>query len=287
MLNSCHPHRLIRDQILLLNICSDTIADFVNNQKDILSKSTNDEFCVTFVEGRDRVFGSYEELACLLSTKLHSKFNYKTYCFIYKDRINDFISFFDSFLPHAIKRLNINIVPIELIDNREKLSDFMINKMVFLLGEEHKYYLNVQPDGFLIKRGWEDFYLGIGCPPFIGCHWQHSASILAQEPNTKKWFHLDGKSVNLANGGFSLRDIKSCRIASITLNGVTLAECGREDFAKPPEDLYFCFTLYSMLGYNKPSLEDCRKFSLDPINRTQYLNGDSFGFHCPVATEQI
>ena len=61
-----------------------------------------------------------------------------------------------------------------------------------------------------------------------------------------------------------------------------MREYGREDNRSPPEDLFYSHLINGTLkGSRVANLQQCMKFSLDPITKDEYNRKESFGFHSP------
>lgn len=274
MFTSCHPHKTLKDQALIGHINFNALVEY------LVTKDKGTKHCFAYIEGRDRPFDSYEVLGMLKSTRLYSQKYWPIYCFIYENRIKEFISFLHQYEYGIVERWNIIIKPLkETIDSREKLNKFMVEELLFLLGDEHEWVTIIQPDSGLIKAGWEEYVESINAP-FLAAPWRHNAALVYNQGN--EWYKFNNDYVNVGNGGFSARRIEDCKKAANILKGVKLAELGNPNLDYPPEDLRFGYTLYSLLGYKKPTVEQCNTFSLDPINLQQYKDKVSFGFHCPI-----
>lgn len=258
-LNSCHPHRSVEDQSVLGKICFDTLCI-----KEKI-KDRNNQFCFIFVEGRERKLNSYEDLAALKSCRVFSKYNYPIY--IFQNRISfgaNKTIFYDE-----IK--NIYNIPINPINNRYDYSEFC-KVLYHLIPPIHEYAVTIQPDGFFIKEGWEEFILQHKFD-YIGAPWRHYAGIC-----NEKGEEIENVRVNIGNGGFSCRKIDKMKEISSKFAEFKLLERGSQ--YPPPEDL-FCGYFSRILGYNLPTVEQANSWSLDPIDLEDYLNKKSFGFHCP------
>lgn len=277
---TCHNNKNIHDNILLSYISFDTLI------QPLEIKSRSNRFAHVYIEGRSNYeFNAPEILAMLKSTRLYSQKFWPIYCFIYKENVGNFIEFLQTYDADILDKWNIVIQPLdESIDSRQKLNDFMVDKLFFILSDEHIWANIVQPDGYWITNNiknelWEDFVDRINVP-MLGAPWKHYAGIIYNEEN--QWYRFNADNTNFCNGGFSIRDIQKCRKASKLLKGVKLAEMGHPKYAPPPEDLRFGFTLYSLMGYTQPSKKDCQIFSSDPIDLEQFEAKQSFGFHCPI-----
>lgn len=267
-LNSCHSNRAIQDQSVLGKICFDSICIYYNSSP----KKRSNEFCFVFVDGRDREINSYEDFGAFLSLDPNSEYIYKKYAFV---RNPDNFLFNDSKL---INDLNIEVRRIETLSSLEEYSRFCCEKLYHMLPEQSKHVVTFQPDGFLMKKGWENFYSSVGSP-YLSAHWRHNASIAKRiSGGTTLW---NGKTTNVGNGAFSCRDAEVMRKISKDYYSGGLFEVGREDFRIPMEDLFFSFFSFCVLGYTPPSLESCDLWAQDPLELDDFIKKKSYGFHYP------
>lgn len=272
-MNSCHPNRAAKDQIVLGKICFDILN--IKYQE----KPNSDDFCGIFLESRNRAVNSYEEYASMFSFKAFSQFNYPIFAFVNENIIKE-----NKFLdPEKVKEWRINLIPIQELATRKDYAVFNYKFNVFnKLGGIDKC-VTLHPDGFLIKEGWEEYVIKNDFD-FIGAKWLHCPSIRSSNTTINNEL-LKMSPVYGCNGGFSYRkaSVMNAIINKFNQNSLnTLYENGRADKFPPPEDLFFNFFGWNLGLIKPPTKEECDIFSLDPITLKEYNNQASFGFHCPL-----
>lgn len=263
-LDSCHSKKNIEDQSLLGKICFDIL------NANVIHKQESNKYCAIFVEGRDREINSYEDFACFKSFYTYSAYKYPIYALV-KNKKN---FLFDSDL---INVFNIKIIEINSLNSLDKYSDFCINELYHLI-PDHIGALTIQPDGFLIKFGWEQF-IEQNNIDFIGAHWAHCPAVETKIDD--RWINTFNSHIFGCNGGFSYRNLAKTKKISLLYRGFEHRESGTEN-KRPPEDLFFSYFGFLSGIFNPISLELCCKFAKDPINYNQYIDRVSFGFHSPA-----
>lgn len=247
--------------------------DFINYVCfDILKKEKTDasfstEFAAVFVDGRDREINCLEDFACFHSFYTFSKFSYPIYVFI--NNTNNFLNG----RVDLIKKYNIIINKIPPIVSHDEYSNFCIKNLYFLIPENIKHIITIQPDGMLMKKGYEEYILNKRFP-YIGSPWLHSPSVDILNSNNQ-WIPYF-KNTQVGNGGLSYRNTDFCREASKRFSQLTLRERFTEN-KTPPEDLFFSVIANHFFG--TPSVNEARQFSIDPLDKDDYNNKVSFGFH--------
>jgi hypothetical protein len=275
-MNLLYSDRPEIEQNFIKEVCNDILS--TSNQE----KPKSNQFAGIFVEGRNRQINTLEDTAAIMSFKRFSKYNYPVYCFINNN---------DDFLHRNLlgQRFldfhNIHFIKIDPLNSLEAYTEFCIKKLYFLLPPEIENVITLQPDGMLLKSGWEDFILNSNCA-WLSSHWQHYAQI--DWKINDKW-HIFTRKTAIGNGGFSFRK-KSILIElskAFGSNLLNLREYGREDNRIPMEDLFFSGimnTIYNADGkfrYKMPTLKQCDEFSCDPLTLDIWNNKEKlpFGFH--------
>ncbi len=266
-----YEDRSEQDKEFIRKVCGD-ILYYINPYKE-----ESNEFAGIFVEGRNREINCLEDFAAIHSFKAFSKYNYPIFCFV-----NNKENFLDNCSIY-IKRNRINIIEIPPLNSLEEYTEFCIKKLYFMLPDWVENVITLQPDGMLLKNGWEDYIKNCNVD-WLSSHWRHYAQIDWKIDNN--WYIFTKKTA-IGNGGFSFRK-KSIMIELSKAFGSKLQdlrEYGREDNRFPMEDLFFCGIMNTVFEkYFMPTLKQCCGFSRDPLDIEQYkdlLSGkDSFyGFH--------
>ena len=248
------------DQAFIKLVCN----DILQNDKNHTCKS--DVFAGIFVEGRNREINNLEDFASFHSFYVFSEYSYPIYVFI-----NNTKNFLNN-REDLIKKYNIIINQIPTLSHDE-YSDFCIKKLYFLIPENIKHIITIQSDGMFMKKGYENYVLNKKFA-YIGSPWLHSPSIDILN-SSNEWIPFF-KDTRVGNGGLSYRNTDFCRAASKQFSSLTLRERFTEN-KRPPEDLFF--STIANHFFKSPSLEEARKFSIDPLDEHDYNNKTSFGFH--------
>lgn len=246
-------------------VCRALDLKIQSTQLDIKSN----EFCGVFVDTRPRAVGLIEEFAAFKSFKACSAANYPIFAFLNENYAHDFLN------EKLIQDWRITVIPTKNLDCSKNLieySDFMLRKLPFLVPQEFKKAIFFQSDGFLTQFGWEDF-VNNNIYYFLGAPTRHISSVVF--PNRP---HLNNKGIINMNGGFSFRRLDIMRELSLEYSSFNCYEYGREDFAPPPEDLWYHYCLNLKYPQYYPSLEDAALFSQDPLRSIGDIS-KSYGFH--------
>jgi hypothetical protein len=136
--------------------------------------------------------------------------------------------------------------------------------------------LTLQPDGMLLRAGWEDYINNSDCD-WLSSHWRHMAGIdIFDEPS---WMGFKWRTA-VGNGGFSFRKASIIRQLTRDYGHLTFREAGRTDGRQPMEDLFYCFTGSLGKHMKMPTLKQCDEFSCDPLTPKIYDSPNKpFGFH--------
>lgn len=247
-------------------------------------RTNSNDFCAVFVEGRNREINTMEDLAAIYSFKRFSRFNYPVYCFVNNDTnfFNDNSSGDINYKNGLNKLLNqsrINIIKIPEINSLEEYSKFCINELYFNLPKWSENIITLQPDGMLLKSGWEDFIIN-GQFDWISPHWKHLAQVEIQH-NEQWYIPKDWAPTSVGGGGLSFRKASKMREISNGLKGRVMREYGRNDNRPPMEDLFFCYAGFNAGVLKFPKLKDCDTFAIDPLTREVWEDKPNlpFGFH--------
>jgi hypothetical protein len=258
-----YENRSSEDLDLLGKICFDTL------NLNISPKYNSEKFVGIYFEGRNRELSTIEDCAAYHSFRVFSEYNYPY--IIFSPNSNNLLN-------NRYKDPNIIHIKIPVCDTHDKYSRFMIENIWNYVPKYVENMLFCHPDGFLIKRGWEEFVLrnDLG---FVGSAWCHAPGIDILENNT--WRKLDFPNIQCGNGGFSFRKRSLCEKVSNKYSKLILRETGREDCRYPPEDLFYSHLINGEKIGIVAFLTQCMKFSLDPITLEEYNKKISFGFHYP------
>lgn len=268
-MNFISKNRSQEDFELLAKICYDTLV------QDIDGKQHSDDFCGIYVEGRDREINHVEDLAAAHSFKIFSEYNYPY--FIFSPNSNNLLSNNPRY-----KNTRIEHIKIPELNSHDLYSQFMIKHVWDFIPKEFNNILFFHPDGFLIKEGWEHFVIDNKID-YIGSAWCHTPKIEVFHEEQWKLINLPG--IQCGNGGFSFRKRSVCQEVSKNFSNLKMREYGRLDDRPPPEDLFYSHLINgSIKGSTVANLQQCMKFSLDPISLSEYNDKLSYGFHYPQKT---
>jgi hypothetical protein len=262
-MNFLYKNRSEEDQTFIKYVCSDILS---LNTRD---KNKNETFAGIFIDGRNREINSLEDLTCFHSFYTFSEYAYPIYAFV-----NNTSNFLNN-NKELIDKYNIKIIKIDPLNSLDELSNFCIKKLFFLLPEHLENIINLQPDAMLMKNGYEEYLLKHDFT-YIGPPWLHAPAVeyLDQDDIWKPFFY----PVRVGNGAMSYRKASFCRFAASKFGDFTLREKFAENNKIPPEDLFYSVIANATQG-NMPTLEEARAFSIDPLDKIDYNNKISYGFH--------
>jgi len=264
--------KLPEDSLILRKICLDTLC------LNLKEKSQSNLFCGIYIEGRNREINSAEDEAAFRSFKIFSQHNYP-YFILSPNGENIFNN------NKEYKNSRIHHIKIPELNSHDLYSQFMIKNIWGYIPEEFYKILFFHPDGFLIKEGWEDFVLRNEID-YIGSAWCHTPRIETFHEGTWKLINLP--AIQCGNGGFSFRNRTACEEVSKRFSNFPMREYGRTDNRPPPEDLFYSHLINGTIKGSKVApLQQCMKFSLDPITLEEYNKKVSFGFHHPKKTNEF
>ena len=257
-----YKNRSQEDQSFIRYVCNDilSIRSTVKNKNNL--------FAGIFVDGRDRYINSLEDFACFHSFHTFSEHAYPIYAFVHNTQ-----NFLNNNL-ELIDRYNIKVTKIEKLNSLEDYSNFYIKNLYFNIPEEIEHIITLQPDAMLMKSGYEEYLLNHNFI-YIGSPWLHTPAIEIYHENTWKQFL---NPVRIGNGGFSYRKTSFCKWACQNFGNFIFREKFAENNKKPQEDLFFSVIANHFKG-NIPTIQEASKFSIDPLDKIDYNNKTSFGFH--------
>ena len=262
-MNILYKNRSEQDQAFIKYVCSDILSLKSKN------KNKNNQFLATYIDGRDREINCLEDFACFHSFYTFSEYAYPIYAFVHNT--NNFLKNNQE----LIDKYNINIIKIDKINSLNELTAFSIQKLFFMLPENIENIINLQPDAMLMKSGYEE-YLSKHNFTYIGPAWLHAPGIeFLDKDNTWKPFF---DQVRVGNGALSYRKASFCRAASKTFGHLTLREKFAENNKIPPEDLFYSVIANYVQG-EIPTIEQARVFAIDPLDKIDYNDKISYGFH--------
>lgn len=255
-----------RDTLLLRKICLDTLC------LELVQKTESDLFCGFYIEGRNREINAVEDEAAFRSFKAFSEYNYPY--FILSPNGSNLLNNNPEY-----QNCRVRHIKIPELNSHDLYSQFMIKHVWDFIPKEFNNILFFHPDGFLIKGGWEHFVIDNKID-YIGSAWCHTPKIEVFHEEQWKLTNLPG--IQCGNGGFSFRKRSVCQEVSKNFSNLKMREYGRLDNRPPPEDLFYSHLINgSIKGSTVANLQQCMKFSLDPITKDEYNRKDSFGFHYP------
>jgi hypothetical protein len=257
-----YKNRSIEDQDFIRYVCNDILSIKYKN------KTKSNLFAGIFVDGRDRYINTLEDYTCFHSFYTFSEYSYPIYAFVHN---------IDNFLDNnfeLIEKYNIHIQKIDVLNSLEDYSNFYIKKVYFEILDEIEHTITLQPDAMLIKSGYEEYLLKHNFI-YVGAPWLHSPAMEIYHENTWKQFL---KPVRIGNGGFSYRKASFCKWASKNFGNENFREKFADNNKKPQEDLFYS-VIANHFPENMPNIEQCLKFSIDPLDKIDYNNKTSFGFH--------
>ncbi len=264
-MNLLYNQKPIEDKFLIYHIGT----PIINAELDIENKTKSDEFCGVFVEGRNREVNCFEDFMTLKSFKLYSEYNYPIFVFLNNSK---------NFLNNnhwLINKWRINVIKIPEITNLQDFSRFCIQQLFFKIPNYIENVLTLQPDGLLLKSGWEK-YIKDNNFDLIGAHWQHRTTLEVKTNNG--WQRMLFNPVYGCNCGFSFRKAPKMRLISTKFNNYTLRQINDDNLS---EDSYFSYLGFGSGLCKLPTLKECDQFSKDPITLDIYndKNNLPFGGH--------
>lgn len=264
-----YENRTGQDKNFIQEVCHNILS------KPLIEKEHSNLFNGIFVEGRNRRC-CYEDLAAITSFKLYSKYNYPIFCFLSNK------NFFAEVNQQTLNDFRIKIIEIPEINSLEEYTKFCVKKLYFTLPDNVENIVTLQPDGMLLKEGWENFIITSGVD-WLSPHWRHFASIEISNSQTGwQWYEQIMSPTMIGNGGFSFRKVSKMKnISSIFgLNDLeSQREKGRYDNRIPMEDLFFCYWGFGCGIMKLPTLRQCDRWACDPLTPKIYSNNKPFGFH--------
>jgi hypothetical protein len=257
-----YKNRSQEDQDFIKYVCNDILSNPYQN------KPSSTLFAGVFIDGRNREINSLEDYACFHSFSIFSEYSYPIYVFVHN---------VDNFLDNnqdLIKKYNIQLFKIKELRSLEEYSSFCIRQLYTFLPRSIENIITLQPDAMLIKSGYEKYLLDNDFI-YIGAPWLHAPAIefFGEDDRWHDFFN----SVRIGNGGMSYRKASFCRQASEVYGNFILREKFAENNKKPQEDLFFA--VLANLYKNTPTIEQARKFSIDPLDKIDYNNKTSYAFH--------
>lgn len=151
--------------------------------------------------------------------------------------------------------------------DRESYSNLLISEMFYERFEMYEYMLVYQLDTFAFSDRLYDF-CSLGYD-YIGAPWP-------------RW-RIDAYSASVGNGGFSLRNIKSCKRV-VSEQGIVKEKLGKEEFYRiiQSEDVYFSVcSRIKELNFKVPSTRIASLFSVEwNVSKRYYSLKEDIPFGC-------
>lgn len=257
-----YKNRSEQDQEFIKYVCMDILSTSCKQ------KSRSNLFCGIFIDGRDRQINKLEDYACFHSFYTFSEYSYPIFAFV-----NNIENFLDN-NQFLIDKYNIKIIKINQLNSLEAYSTFCIRELYFNIPEEIEHVITLQPDAMIIKNGYESYLLNKNFV-YIGAPWLHTPSVeyLDKDNLWQPFF----EPTLIGNGGMSYRRASFCRWASQNFGRLILREKFAENNKKPQEDLFY--SVIANFFPDKPTPEEARQFSIDPLDKIDYNNKISYAFH--------
>ena len=256
-----YSFRNLKDQNFIINVCKTILS------LQIYEKPNDDSFCAIMVEGRLRKLDTLEYLTSIWSFKTFSKFNYPVFVFC-----NTNIDCLGGDWTW-IKENRIELIQIEPLNSLEEYTKFCIEKLYYLIPTHIDNIITIQPDGMLLKEGFEDWIINNEFD-LIGSHWSHKTSL------TSNGYHFPYPMVQGCNLGFSFRKAAKMReISNIFKEMKNLRQFGDTNC---PEDVFYSYLGYGSKICKLPTLKECDVWAKDPLTIDIWNDKKNlpFGFHC-------
>jgi hypothetical protein len=270
-----YSNRSQEDQEFIKMVCNDILY------QECIDKPYDDSFAFLFTDGRNRTVNCLEDFAMIKSTKIYSKFNYPVFCFLANPE--GFLEGCSDDTYKLLRDWRIKVIKINPINSLEEYSHFMKNEVFFKIPKQFENIITISPDSGLIKSGWEEFLIQ-GNWSFIGAPFLHRPAIEYNHYEFDSDYRLQNRgwkdlfgSVYGFNGGFSYRRASFCRMASELCKNLELREKFAENNKKPPEDLMYSIIANKFTKF--PTVEEAKKWAVDPMDYEDFENRCSFGFH--------
>lgn len=258
-----YKNRSKEDQNFIKYVCLDILST------PCKEKSRSNFFGGIFIDGRNREINCFEDYACFHSFATFSEYSYPIFAFV--NNTNNFLDN-NSFL---IDKYNIKIIKINELNSLETYSTFCIKELYFNIPQEIEHIITLQPDAMIIKNGYESYLLNKNFV-YVGAPWLHSPAIEYLDKDDI-WRPFLNPTI-IGNGGMSYRKASFCRWASQNFGNLILRESFAENNKKPQEDLFYS-VIANAINHQMPTIEEAKIFSIDPLDKIDYNNKISYGFH--------
>lgn len=246
------------------------VCNYILDKTIYIQESSND-FAGIFVEGRNREINTLEDWAAIWSFNKFSLKNYPVFCFV-----NNKNNFLNNDLEY-IKHNRINIIEIPPINSLEEYSKFCIEKLYYLLPAEIENVLTIQPDGMLLKSGWEDWITDNNFD-LIGAHWRHTTGLSCKDGLGELSWVFKYPPIYGCNLGFSFRKASKMREISETFKRYPLRQWADNNC---PEDVFFSYFGFGTKICKLPTLKECDIWCKDPLTLDIWNDKENlpFGHH--------
>lgn len=249
-------------------------------KKDLLKypfdrdKKRSDDFCGLCVDGTGNVTLAGLD-AFLNSFYYFSLYQYPVFLLVSVTNNKEELKNIVQKYPYTI------IVEIPPLTTIEYYSEWMFNYCFQYISPRFEKIFTFQEDGGLIKSGWEEFVTK-GNYDFIGAPWKSKIRVIAENVSTAE--------IQVCNGGVSFRKRSSMLKVLDFINnhggqhrvfkGLEIDRRLRQYNSWLAEDamfsIGFCLDMFKV-----PTIEECSRFSLEPITLNHYLSQNNlpFAFH--------
>lgn len=258
-----YTNRSQEDQEFIKYVCLDILST------PCKEKSQSNLFAGVFVDGRNREINKFEDYACFHSFAAFSEYSYPIFAFVHNPK-----NFLDN-NTFLINKYNIHVIKIKELTSLEEYSSFYIKELYFNIPQNIEHIITLQPDAMLIKNGYESYLLNHNFV-YVGAPLIHMPAVeyLTENNSWEPFFN----PIRIGNGGMSYRKASFCRWASKNFGNFILREKFAENNKKPQEDLFYS-TIANAINNPIPTIEQARKFSIDPLDKIDYNNKISYAFH--------
>lgn len=238
---------------------------------DASTKPKSDEFAGVYLHSGSP-FRYREHIAAFHSFRAFSQYNYPIYFLISPEDITEDVNCLIS------KDKNIIVVDIPRLNSVYEFNMFSIYGLLHFINPKHNNLLYFQYDGHPVKSGWENYVINYD---WLGAPWKEPIQVIENK--------FGFGPVQVGNGGANFRKRDKCLqvLELLEKNGGQdkivkgMQIIGKHGTEGPylAEDIFFSWFGFGAGIFKPTSIEEARKFSIEPITLEQFNNKDSFLFH--------
>ena len=225
----------------------------------------SDEFAGIYLHS-NKPFTLADHEAPIRGFRVFSKFKYPILLFISPESLTPDVDY-------LVDKYDIDVRLIPKLNDIIEFNEFCLDYLHYLIPERLNQLIVIQADGWIIKSGWEDMTKGYS---WLGAKWKEPIQVMEETFNLPP--------VEIGNGGACFRRRDKClEVLEILkkFGGRKNIIKGIKIFEDPPrisygnflaEDIILCYFGFGLGIFEPVSYEVVDKFSLEPIEYSQYLD---------------